>query len=132
MTMEKPDPGEVEAVDQNRYVHQRDENGDLIPIADVIEVGGEWKRIEHLPATKGFLTKLQSKFGERDEVDLHELDDIMGEWYVDPEIENWEDVDAELYFPMINLMTEKLVGGMDDTISDEIQEAIDERQGEGN
>lgn len=129
---EKPDPSDLEPIDESRYVHQRDENGDLIPIEDVIKVAGEWKPIKHIPATKGLLMRIQNKFAGRDDIDVGELDAVMDDWFVEPSFDNWDDVKPELYIPLLNYMTEKLGGEVDDEITEEMRDEIERRQAGGN
>lgn len=132
MSMDKPDPSDVEPVDTSAYQHQRDEDGNLIPEADVVKVGGEWQRVEHLPPTKGFLTRVQQDFEGREEVDMEEIDGLMSDWYVDPDIDDWEDVDPRLYLPLMMHMTETLGGDMDDEVTSDLRDAVEERQSAGN
>lgn len=130
---QKPDPSDVDPIDTSRYIYERDENGDLIPEADVVEVDGEWQRIEHLPPAKGFLSRLESKFEGRDEISIDEMDDLMADWYVDPDPDNWADADPKLYVPLMNHLVSKLAANMgDDDIVQELQDEIEERQSEGN
>lgn len=132
MSMDKPDPSDVEPVDTSAYQYQRDEEGNLIPEADVVQVDGEWKRIEHLPPTKGFLMRVERDFEGREEVDVAELDGVLSDWYIDPDIDDWEDVHPKLYLPLLNYMVETLGGDMDDEITAELRDAVEERQSEGN
>lgn len=132
MSTDKPDPSEVESIDTTKYIHQRDEKGNLIPESDVIKVDGEWRYIEHLPKTKGFLMRIESDFEGREDIDVAEIDDLMSDWYVDPDIDDWEAADTALWLPLLNHMTETLVGDMDDEVTAELRDAVEERQSEGN
>lgn len=132
MSTDKPDPSDVESVDTSAYQHQRDSDGNLIPETDVVKVEGDWRRIEHLPPTKGFLTRVQQDFEGREEVDMDEIDALMSDWYVDPDIDDWDDVDPKLYLPLMMHMTDTLAGDMDDEIAGELRDAVEERQSEGN
>lgn len=134
MSIDKPDPSDVEPIDTTQYQHQRDSDGELIPVADVIEVEGEWQRIEHLPPTKGFLARVQRDFEGREEVEMDEIDALMSDWYVDPDIESdeWDDVDPKLYLPLMMHMTQTLGGEMDDEVTEELRDAVEQRQSTGN
>ena len=130
---EKPAPSEVDSVDTQQHIFQRDENGDLIPIADVVKVSGEWQRVEHLPPTKGFLGRVQSRFGGREDIDLAEIDDLMGDFYADPEVRNWDDVSTGLYIPLMQHMVQTIMGGeTDDEVMQELRGAVEARQAAGN
>lgn len=130
--VEKPDPSEVESIDTSKYVYERDEHGDLIPETDVVEVDGEWRRVEHLPPAKGFLVRLEKKFEGREEIGLGEIDDLMADWYVDPDPDDWGDTDPALYIPLMKHLIITLGGNLDDDLTEQIKEEIEERQDEGN
>lgn len=127
---EKPDPSEVEAIDAESFVHQRDSDGNLIPEQAVVEVGGEWHRIEHKPPTKGFLGRIQNEFGDRAELEFAELDGLLSDFYVDPDYDDdqWDDVAPELYTALIGHMVETAMNDMEGGLSAELTNQIEERQ----
>ena len=131
---EKPDPSELKRFDASEHIYQRDEKGDLILVDDAIRVDGDWQRIERLPTTKGFLNRVRQKFEGREEVDLDELDALMEDFY--PEIgvsgQEWDDMDSKLYMPLLTNMISVVRGNVEDETTQEIQQAVEERQTEGN
>lgn len=134
MSDEKPDPSEVDPIDQDEHRHQRDENGDLIPVPEVVKIEGEWQRVEHIPPVKGFIARVDRKFSGRGEVDMDEIDELMSEFYSDPDVEpeEWDDYDGGFYLPLMNHMATVCSDGLDDQTTEALQQKIEERQSEGN
>jgi hypothetical protein len=128
----KPDPSDVEPVDASQHVYQRDENGDLIPEPAVVKIDGDWQRVEHLPPAKGFLMRVQNKFGGRDEVDMEEIDDLMDDFYTHPKVENWDDTSTSFYISLMRHMVAQIMGDVDDETTQELRSAVEERQTQGN
>lgn len=131
---EKPDPSELKRIDASEHIYQRDEQGDLILEEDVIKVDGEWQRVERLPTTKGFLNRVRQKFEGREEVDLDELDALMEDFYPELDVsgQEWDDMSSKLYMPLLTNMISVVRGNVEDETTQEIQQAVEERQTEGN
>lgn len=133
---EKPDPSEVAALDKSKHIYQRDEDGELIPEQDVVRLDGEWQRVSHKPPTRGFLQRIESQFGGRDEMDMGEMDGLLAEFYIEPELDADElgDASSDFYLTLMWHMIESVQGGTDSEIMDELEDAVEERQSaqEGN
>lgn len=128
---QKPDPSDIEKLDTDAYVYERDSNGELLPESDVIEVDGSWERIERQPPTKGLLSRIQEEFEGREDVNIDELDDVMHDFYVHPDVDDWDDVNPSLYVALMNHMVQVVGGEMGDDVADEIESELEERR-EGN
>lgn len=127
---EKPDPSEVDSIDTSQHVYQRDEDGNLLPETDVVNINGEWHRVEHIPPTRGFLGKIQKQFGGREDIELDEIDNIMSDFYDDPDMhpDEWTDASGPFYMSLMWHMIETVMGDSDDELMSEMQEAVEERQ----
>lgn len=127
---EKPDPSEVAAIDKSKHIYQRDEDGELLPEKDVVKLGGEWQRVEHKPATRGFLKRIESQFSGRADIDMDEMDELMVEFYIEPDLEgdDLEDASSDFYLTLMWHMIEAVQGGTDSEIMGELEAAVEERQ----
>lgn len=129
---DKPDPSEVESIDTSKHIYQRDEEGELIPEQDVVKLGGEWVKIEHVPPTRGFLQRIETQFAGREDIDMDEMDGLMADFYVDPDIEEdeLEDASASFYITLMWHMIEAVQGDADDDVMQDLEHAVEERQQE--
>lgn len=132
MSDERPDPADVEPIDADEHVHQRDADGNLIPEDDVVKVRGEWRRVKRKPPTRGLLQQIETEFGGRAEVEFNEIDALLSQFYDEPDYDDseWADVDPALYLALMNRMVEVVQGDEDDITAD-LAAAVEERQ-EGN
>lgn len=131
---EKPDPSEVEPLTQDEAVFQRDEDGNLLPRERVIETSKGWRTIKLYPTPKGQAMRYQEEFGDRDDLDIDELDDVLDEKLAEPEIDDWDDVDPGVYLPIMNAVMEDIIGSVpDNEFHAEVRQELEERNDdEGN
>lgn len=134
MSDQRPDPSEVESLTTDEARYQRDENGDLIPRERVVETSEGWRKVKLYPTPKGEALRLEERFGNRDELEMEEIDELLSEKLAEPEIENWDDVKPGIYMPLMNAVMEDMTGQIpDNEFHEEVQEELEKRQGdEGN
>lgn len=106
-----PDPSELEPLTEDEAVYQRDEAGDLIPQAHPVNTSKGWRRVEIEPVSKGEALRLEERFGDRDELDVEDLDGFLNEKVVEPDMD-WADpdIDPGVYVPVLSKVVEVLTG----------------------
>lgn len=127
---EKPDPSDVDSLTRDDTVHQRDEDGVLIPESDVIKIEGEWHAVKHKPLTRGLLNRFDEHFGDGEDVDWEELDGMIADFYVEPDYDpdDFDDMDPTYYLPLLTYIVKKVQGDMDDDVTQQLEEEVEERQ----
>lgn len=130
-TEEKPDPSEVEPLTKQEAQYQRDEDGELIPFDKVIKTDDGWRSISILPTPKGEAMALEKRFGGRADLEMEDLDDLMDEKVVEPDIDDWDDLKPGVYMPMMEAVMESIMDEVPNTdFHAEVREEIEKRANE--
>lgn len=127
---DKPDPSEVAALDDDAGVYERDADGDLIPVEDVVKWDGEWHKVEHEPIAGGDSVKLMSLGMD---ISAEKLCNIMAEKYLTPDrtAQEWADTDPQQFNACLDLLSEKVAGDTPDRdMHAEVRKELEERGGD--
>lgn len=131
MSDERPAPSEVEPLSPDETAYQRDADGELIPETRVIETSEGWRRVKITPTPKGETMEYERRFGDRDDLDLEEVDEILNDKIVDPDID-WSDDDIKpgVYVPVLNATMESIMGeAPSNQFHADVREELEKRQG---
>lgn len=129
-----PDPSDLEPISKGEATYQRDEDGELIPETHAVETVDGWRRIKIRPTPKGEAVEYEERFGDQDDIDIEDLDEILNEKVVEPDLD-WSNPDIKpgFYAPVLNKVMESLMGEVpSNQFHREIRAELEKRQAEGN
>lgn len=125
---ERPDPNELEPLTKDEATYQRNADGELIAQPHAVDTSEGWKRVDIKPVPKGEAMELERRFGDRDDVDIEELDALMNE-KIEGDVD-WSDPDVKpgVYAPVLDQLMEVITGEVpDNEFHAEVREELESR-----
>lgn len=130
-----PDPdAEPEPLSASDAVYQRNADGDLIPEAVDIDSRDGPKVIKVRPITKGDALEFRDRWGDRENLDIDDTDELLNEYVVEPDVD-WSnpDVKPDIYLGAVSAVVTMALGQRpSNQFHADVRDELSKRADEGN